>query len=312
MAPVTNLPTFGGPRATTLVLTDSGLGGLIVCADLERRLRETARGGAVKLSYVNAWPDEGCGYNDLPEMDARAAVFDRALTAMMTFEPSAVVIACNTLSVVYRATAFGRAPRVPVEGILDAGVEVFHEALSGDDDGLLALFGTRTTIASGEHARRLAGLGIDPRRIVAEACHGLAAAIDRDPDSPDVPGLVDACVLRAAPRLALAGTLYAGLVCTHYSYVSEIFLSALARHAGERVEVLEPGIRLVDRLMAAFAAPAAGAGRRDVSVEVVSKVELPESQRKAVAGRLEPLSPATARALIDYRHVPDLFRGVTS
>ncbi len=305
-----NLPSLGGAGATTLVLTDSGLGGLLVCADLESRLRESLGNGAVTLTYVNAWPEESCGYNDLPDMDARAAVFDRALAAMMDFAPSAVIIACNTLSVVYRATEFGRSPRVPVEGILDAGVALFAEALSRDDDGVLALFGTRTTIASGEHARRLAGLGIDPRRVVAEACHGLAAAIDRDPDSPDIPGLVDACVLRISPRLPLAGTLYAGLACTHYSYVGEIFRGALARHAGERVEILEPGVRLVDDVMSAFAAPPAAAGKRTVDVEVVSKVGLPESQRKAVARRLEPFSPATAAALLDYRHVPDLFRGV--
>jgi glutamate racemase len=307
----TNLPSLGGQGGTALVLTDSGLGGLLVCADLESRLRRCPGEGAVSLTYVNAWPEEGCGYNDLPDIEARAAVFDRALTAMMSFEPSAIVIACNTLSVVYRATAFGRAPQVPVEGILDAGVELFHEALKRDDEGVLALFGTRTTIASGEHAGWLVGLGIDPRRIVTESCHGLAAAIDRDPDSPDVPGLVDACVLRASPRLPLAGTLYAGLACTHYSYVSEIFRSALARHAGDRVEILEPGMRLVDRLTEAFAPPPAGAAGRTIAVEVVSKVKLAEAQRTAVARRLESISPATARALREYRHVPDLFRGVT-
>ena len=43
--------------AVTVVITDSGLGGLLVCADLERRLRETAGDGSVRLVYVNAWPD---------------------------------------------------------------------------------------------------------------------------------------------------------------------------------------------------------------------------------------------------------------
>jgi hypothetical protein len=50
-----------------------------------------------------------------------------------------------------------------------------------------------------------------------------------------------------------------------------------------------------------------GAGERPVSVEVVSKVELPEAQRQAVARRIEPFSPATARALIEYRRISDLF-----
>jgi hypothetical protein len=44
-----------------------------------------------------------------------------------------------------------------------------------------------------------------------------------------------------------------------------------------------------------------------VSVEVVSKVELPEAQRRAVARRIEPVSATTANALLEYRRIPDLF-----
>ena len=61
-----------------LVVTDSGLGGLSICAALERRLRAEGR-RSVRLTYVNAWPFEGRGYNDLPDLRARAEVFDRAL-----------------------------------------------------------------------------------------------------------------------------------------------------------------------------------------------------------------------------------------
>jgi hypothetical protein len=40
---------------------------------------------------------------------------------------------------------------------------------------------------------------------------------------------------------------------------------------------------------------------------VISKVELPEEQREAVARLLEPISAITASALREYRHVPNLF-----
>jgi glutamate racemase len=226
---------------------------------------------------------------------------------MTSFGPSAIVIACNTLSVVFRSTAFHRSPAVPVAGILDEGVELFFEALNRDEDGMLAVFGTRTTIGSGEHLRRLRARGIDPARLASEACHGLAAAIDKDPDSPAIPGLVDECVLRALPKLPSGGTLYAGLACTHYAYVSEIFRSALARHSGAAVDTLEPGQRLVERLMAGLAEAGSAPGKSPVTMDVVSKVELAEPQRRAVARRVEGISPATSRALIAYRHVPDLF-----
>ncbi len=293
--------------AVTVVITDSGLGGLLVCADLERRLRRTAGDGAVRLIYVNAWPDAHHGYNDLPDPAARAAVFDRALLAMTAFHPDFVLIACNTLSVVYEATAFSRAPLVPVRGILDEGADLFGEALDGDPEGVLALFGTRTTIASGVHVSRLSRRGIDPRRIVTEPCHGLAAAIDKDPDSPAVPGLVEDCVLRVVPRLPAGARLYAGLACTHFAYVAEAFRTSLGRHSGAKVEILDPGKRLVDGLTRGLGERRSATRGEPASVEVVSKVELPEAQRQAVARRLESVSATTARALLEYRRISDLF-----
>lgn len=300
-------PLKGRSGPVTVVLTDSGLGGLLVCAGLERRLRRTEGDGPVRLVYVNAWPDAAHGYNDLPDLAARAAVFDRALAAMMTFRPAAIVIACNTLSVVYGETSFHRTPAVPVKGILDEGTDLFFEALSREPSRALALFGTRTTIGSGEHLRRLVGRGIAPGRIVAEACHGLAAAIDNDPDSSAIAGLVEACVVRAVPRLPAGAPVAAGLACTHYGYAAEAFRAALVRRTGADVEVLDPGERLIDELTLCLGERRPGAGERDISVEVVSKVELGEAQRRAVARRLEPLSACTAEALIGYTHAPNLF-----
>jgi len=288
----------------TIAVTDSGLGGLLICAGLERRLRDLP-GDPLRLVYVNAWPEAGRGYNDLPDLAARAVVFDRALAAIATLGPSRLLIACNTLSVVYEATAFRRAPAVPVTGILDEGTDLFAKALEHDPASVLALFGTRTTIGSGEHVRRLAARGIDPRRVVAEPCHGLAAAIDRDPGSPAIAGLIDECVLRAAPRLPRGAPVLAGLACTHYAYVAGDFRESLLRRAGSAVEVLDPGARLVDVLSRSLGR--SGGPPRRIEVEVVSKVELPESQREAVARRIEPMSPAVASALLAYRFQPRLF-----
>ncbi len=291
---------------TTVAITDSGLGGLLICAGLERRLRDLP-GPATRLVYVNAWPDAGHGYNDLPDIGARAAVFDRALAAIAALDPSLILIACNTLSVVYEATAFRRAPAAPVTGILEEGAWLFHEALTGDPEAVLALFGTRTTIGSGEHVRRLVALGVDPRRVIAEPCHGLAAAIDKDPDSPALAALIDDCVLRAAPRFPARSRLFAGLACTHFAYVSDGFRESFRRRAGAEVEILDPGTRLVEGLVRGLAAPPGEGRPRRVEVEVVSKVELPQAQRKAVSRRLEPVSPAVASALLAYRHQPGLF-----
>ncbi len=300
------IPPDRAREAPTIAITDSGLGGLLICARLERRLRDLP-GGPLRLVYVNAWPETGRGYNDLADLAARAAVFDRALAAIAALGPARLLIACNTLSVVYEATAFRLAPAVPVTGILDEGTGLFAEAMERDPASVLALFGTRTTIGSGEHVRRLAARGLDPRRVVAEPCHGLAAAIDRDPGSPAIAGLVDECVLRAAPRFPRGAPVLAGLACTHYAFVAGDFHDSLRRRTGSAVEVLDPGTRFVDALSRGPAAGRADGPPRRIEVEVVSKVELPEAQRQAVARRLEPVSPAVANALLAYRYQPRLF-----
>lgn len=290
-----------------IVLTDSGLGGLSICAGLEKRLRAASGIPSIRLVYVNAWPDSRHGYNELPDAASRAAVLDKALTAMMRFRPGFILIACNTLSVLYELTDFSRAPAVPVAGIIEEGVDIFHEALARDPGSMLLLFGTKTTIESAEHARRLGQRGIDARRVFSAACHGLAGAIDKDPDSPALAGLVDECVSRALQGRKVEGTLDAGLCCTHYSYVADIFQRSLERRTGAKVEVLDPNEQLVRSLTYGMENRRPEDAEADIAVEVISKVELSEAQRRAVARRLEPVSGRTARALIEYTLLPELF-----
>jgi glutamate racemase len=283
-----------------LVITDSGLGGLSICAAIEKA------GGHARLTYVNAWPEAGAGYNDLPDMAARARVFDRALDAIRAMRPDLILIACNTLSIVYEHTAFRTAGAVPVQGIVDGGVELFREALTAGPAGTLVLIGTRTTIDSGVHHTRLVERDIDAARIGAASCHGLATAIERGPDSDTTAELIQTCASRAAAAAPPGDPLFVGLACTHYGLVADRIAAALTAHAERNVVPLDPNARMVEDVVARVAAspPDAGAAPR---VEVISKVELPEAQREVVARFLEPVSPTTAAALRDYSHVPDLF-----
>lgn len=283
-----------------LVITDSGLGGLSVCAGIAR-----GRSGlATRITYVNAWPEEGRGYNDLPTISARAAMFDRALAAMAARGPETVLIACNTLSIVYESTAFRTREPVPVRGIIDAGVDLFAESLGAQPDGALVLLGTRTTIESGVHRARLIARDIAADRIAAVACHGLAAAIERDPVGDATGSLIETCASEAS-RVAPPGTpLLAGFCCTHYALVSERLREALARKAGRQTLVLDPNARMVRQTLSEIE------NHREpgqVSVEVVSKVRIDRPSREAVASLIEPVSAETADALRAYVHVSDLF-----
>jgi glutamate racemase len=290
-----------------LVITDSGLGGLSVCALLEQALRE--RGTApVRLTFVNAWPEEGRGYNSLADAPSRTHVFDRALRSMSDLGPDLIVIACNTLSIVYESTSFHAAPPVRVRGIVDTGTDLFHEALLAEPTSALVVFGTRTTIESGVHRDALRRRGIATGRIGTTSCHGLATAIEQAPGSDEVASMIDACTRRASEAAPAGEPLYAALACTHYSMVEEQFRDALALHTGRTVGTLDPNARLVAELAPALVqSPEKTPDAMAPVVEVISKVTLSAAQRENVAAVLERASPATADALRDYRHVPELF-----
>lgn len=285
-----------------LVITDSGLGGLSICAEVARARAHAA--GSTRITYVNAWPEQGRGYNDLPDMPARARVFDRVLRSMVPLSPDEILIACNTLSVVYESTNFRRDPPVAVRGIIDAGVDLFVEALTARGGSSILLLGTKTTIESGVHRQRLVARGIQEGRIAALSCHGLAAAIERDPRSEATSALIDDCTTRAVGVMAPGEPWYVGLCCTHYALVSDAICAGLAAKTGRPVLPLDPNTRLVREITSGAGSPA-GAG--EVSVEVVSKVVLEQSSRDAIAALLDPVSAPTAAALRGYTLAPNLF-----
>jgi len=289
------------------IITDSGLGGLAVCAEIERVLSRSGMRNDLRITYFNAWPEPGRGYNDLPDLPSRARAFDRALQCMDQLRPDRILLACNTLSVLYPMTAYSRTTAVPVSGIIDAGVDLFSEALGEQPSSAIVMFGTRTTIESGVHRDRLMQKGIEGKRIAAVSCHGLAAAIEKDPAGAAVAHLLEQCVAEACRQDLSGSPLYAGLCCTHYSYIKKQFRSVLERQTGRTVRTLDPNDRMVRSLAPRNEQETAVAPHRAVAVTVISKVELDDIPRRAVAGLLAPVSKVTAQALLTYNWRPGLF-----
>ncbi len=290
-----------------LVVTDSGVGGLSICAEIERNLRESGPGPDVRITYFNAWPEESKGYNDQSGMRARADLFDRALCRMEALKPDQILIACNTLSILYELTAFRQRTSTSVLGIIDAGAELFYEALRADPGSFLVILGTKTTIGSRVHLDRLLQRGINGQQIAGIPCHGLAAAIEKDPGSEAVTDLIAKYSADAAEAFPCVGKLYAGLACTHYAYVKEKMRTELLKQSGRQVHLLDPNQRMILQVAPPVEAAGREPGRRSITVEVISKVELSVFQRHAVARQIEPVSAVTARALLAYVHDPDLF-----
>jgi glutamate racemase len=292
------------PDPLSVLVTDSGLGGLSVCAELAGRLGREGAFRRVALTYFNAWPEQDRGYNLLPA-DARIRAFDGALLGMARLRPDLILVACNTLSVLYPETRFSRAPAMPVIEILTLGVRMLHALALARPESQVVLFGTPTTIASDAHRSRLVALGVDPGRIVAQACDRLAGEIEKDPDSAVVRGMIERYAGAAAARLADRGApVLAAFCCTHYNYSAGWFRQAFQGWPGP-VTVVNPNDAMSGCLSPDPALPDRPGA--ELSVRVLSRIVLSGQKVAAIAGRIRPVSARTAQALVEYRHDPDLF-----
>ena len=289
-----------------LLIADSGMGGLSICADIVRGLQAQGGHRSVSLTYFNAWPEQDRGYNLLPGMAERIRVFDRALSAMLRFGPDRILIACNTLSALYPDTPFSRRAPVPVTDIIGFGVDLMHAYLSARAESRVILLGTPTTIEAGTHRARLAERGIDPGRIVCQPCDRLAGEIEKAPEGAAVRAMIEDYVGQAAGNVADRRLpVAAALCCTHYGYSRRLFEEALRARFECPVEILDPNRAMSEGVLAEI--PARGGEEVRIDLQVVSRIAWSGEKIGAIARLLEAASPLTADALRRYRHDPDLF-----
>jgi glutamate racemase len=296
------------PRKHLKVLvTDSGLGGLSVCGDLERKALARKVFESVEIVFCNALPEAGLGYNNLDSPQRKARVFSDALGGMVKwYQPDIVLIACNTLSVVYPDTDLSRTLKVPVVGIVDLGVDMIVDQLQKQPGSCAVVFGTETTIAAGTHRTKCLAKGIDSARIVAQPCAELAAEIQTDPRGEAARNLIDLYVEEAVSHLPKGSNhVIAAMCCTHYGYCADMFTQAFATAGRKDVGVVNPNEKMADLLFAS------GMTNRlqtsSVVVKVVSRALLSPDETRAISALLEKDSPLTAAALRQYERKADLF-----
>jgi glutamate racemase len=293
-------------KTRSIVVTDSGMGGLSVFNAIANQLDKESPWQFVKLVYVNAWPAPHRGYNHFVTLEKRARVFDNALRVMARYNPDEILIACNTLSVIFSHTHFSKSSGVKVQGIVDHGVQMVHESLSSDPGSVAIILGTPTTINAKTHEKELVGLGISEDRIINLACTNLAGRIEREPFSKTVKEMITKYVQQAATALDnFSGNVFAALCCTHFGYRRELFAQAFADTVDAKVTMLDPNIRMVRQ-----AVPSVDGGRLyrpQIEMQMVSKARWSTEQVGAYEKLLGDVSHVARNALHNYRHVPDLF-----
>lgn len=193
-------------------------------------------------------------YGDRPEVFLR----ERGVLiaeALVRRGAKAMVIACNTATAA-AAEAIRGAVDLPVVA-LEPGVK---PAVALTRSGIIGVLATTRTLIS-ERFQRLVGNHANGYRVIAQACPGLAEAIEAaGPESPAVSALLDTFVT----PLAAAGADIVVLGCTHYPWVAE----AIARRMPAGTILLdtgEPVARQLERLLAAARLLGGGQGRLTVA-----------------------------------------------
>ncbi len=305
MTSLKRISRIAGSDSVTVLVTDSGLGGLSVVAGIERRARETGDGRSLHLVFASALPEAQRGYNTMASAEEKARVFAAALAGMArAFQPDLVLIACNTLSVLLPRIRL--AAGLPVLGIVESGVDMLEERLRAVGDSTAVIFGTETTVEAGTHRAMLNERGIADERIVTQACPRLASEIELDATSDVVASMIDCFAAEAMARVSSRhGAALAGMCCTHYGYCAGRFLEALRRHGARPVEILDPNERMAGVLFPAGLVPRCAG--RSVSIRVVSRAEISNAEVRSIAALIDATSAATAAALRAWEHEPDLF-----
>ena len=294
------------PLTRSILVTDSGLGGLWVFNDIANRLKLGSPWQTVKLVYVNAWPAPHRGYNHFDTPEKRARIFNNALYAMAEFDPDVILIACNTLSVVYPHTQFCTSSEIRVEGIVDHGVQMVYENLIADPDSVAIILGTPTTIDARTHENALVRLGIAKNRMINIGCTNLAGWIEREPFSTTVHEMIREFVTEAATKIGkFSGHIYAALCCTHFGYRQALFQQAFAETVSANVTILNPNIRMARQMF--IASDRLQSHPTALDMQIVSKAVWSDEQVGAYLNLLPNISSATREALIHYKLDHQLF-----
>jgi len=287
-----------------ILMTDSGVGGLSVCAYAERFVRMHGFREPVRLTFANAAPANDYGYNSMASLEAKVATFDRFLRNVTErYAPDRIYVACNTLSVLLPDTPYVRSAVIPVKGIVETAVELVVRALDQETQSVATIFGTQTTIDAGAYPRLLQESGIAVARIVTQACPGLADTISEDREGRRTKDEIRRWVRAAIEKMPRKDLpVVACLACTHYGYRKDLFAAAIAE-AGIRATVINPNESAVNDL---FAAGSDSQSNRDVPVQFVTRYAIPEATQDALTWFLDDISPRTVDAMKHFILIPDL------
>ncbi len=285
-------------------ITDSGVGGLSVCAEVEAKLRRSPIQADVELLYLNAAIEDDYAYNSMPDRQTKLQAFDRFLHSVQErYQPDLLFIACNTLSVLYQDPYFDHHRHIPIEGIVDTGVREMLAAYERDNGITFIIFATPTTVEEAVYSKRLKVHGVPANQVAEQACPGLPDAISNDGS-----GQLTASLLRNFVPAALKQfdrtpeNVMAFLGCTHYGYQAAQFEKAL-QPLIPRLRIMNPNEGAADTILSSLNTEP---GQGGLKVEFITRYTIPNVAIKSLSGYIGKKAPATLSALKNFTLIPEL------
>lgn len=303
-----NITALLAMQDLNILVTDSGLGGLSVAAGLDAKFSELHPFKKVTIRFVNALPSETYFYNRMPNTAEKVRVFNAALQGMYShYNPDLILIACNTLSVIYDQTPFSKNADIPVVGVVDFGVRMLQEEIQQTSGGRIVILGTPTTIGQDSHRQKLINLGVDSSNIATVACPMLESEIQTDPASDVVRLSIEMYAEEALAKWNRPGDgpLAVGLCCTHYQYAQSVFRDVFAEQYPAAVHIVDPNQGMIEFLFKE------GDNNRftntSVQTEVISQAKINDQDLQSIGRLLAQTSPDFAARLANYQWKKDLF-----
>lgn len=285
-------------------ITDSGVGGLSVCAAVEAKLRASPVREVIEIFYLNAAIEDDYAYNSMPDRQTKLLAFDRFLHSVQNrYQPDFLYIACNTLSMLFEDPYFDHHRHIPIEGIIDTGMREMLAVFERESDVTFIVFAAPTTIEEAVYGNRLRQHGVPASQVVEQACPGLPDAISNDGSGKLAARLLKDFVPGALKKLdVIPENVLAFLGCTHYGYQAIEFEHAL-NSLVSRARVLNPNPVAADTILSRLNTEP---GDGSVKIEFVSRYVIPDVVIRSLSGYIGEQAPATLSALKHFTHVPEL------
>ena len=285
-------------------ITDSGVGGLSVCAEVEAKLRHSPIQEDIELLYLNAAIEDDYSYNSMPDRHTKLQAFDRFLrNVQKRYQPDLLFIACNTLSVLYQDPYFDHHRHIPIEGIVNTGARGMLAAFEREKDITFIVFATPTTVEEAVYSKRLKEQGVPVNQVVEQACPGLPDAISNDGSGQLAANLLREFVPAALEQFdRTPENVAAFLGCTHYGYQAARFEKAL-QPLVPRLRIMNPNEGAADTILSGLDT---ATGQGSLKVEFITRYVIPGVAIKSLSGYIGAKAPATFSALERFTLSPEL------